>query len=180
MASNLPSVKAGKKYQIVGFGNAVTDWSTVAFPANGGGSSFNGMLKCEFCHEPKTGAAQANAWYSNPSRAACGSCHDDVNFASGLNHVNLPQINDNQCATCHIPKGELEFDASIMGAHTVPIESAQLAGLVVNVTKVENGTAGKKPTVTFTLKDKNGKASPWPTWPASPWSWPVRRSITAT
>ena len=54
-------------------------------------------------------------------------------------------------------KGELEFDASIMGAHTVPIESAQLAGLVVNITKVDNGTAGKKPTVTFTLKDKSGK-----------------------
>ena len=44
-----------------------------------------------------------------------------------------------------------------MGAHTVPIESAQLAGLVVNITKVDNGTAGKKPTVTFTMKDKNGK-----------------------
>jgi OmcA/MtrC family decaheme c-type cytochrome len=155
--SHLPSVRAGGRYFIVGFNAGVSDWSTVEYPANGGGSSFPGVLKCQSCHEQTTGAAQADAWFSNPSRAACGSCHDNVNFTSGLNHLDLPQIDDKQCANCHISKGELEFDASIMGAHTVPIESAQLAGLVVDITKVDNGTAGKKPTVTFTLKDKAGK-----------------------
>jgi OmcA/MtrC family decaheme c-type cytochrome len=155
--AHLPSVQAGNKYYIVGFNNGITDWSNVEFPANGGGGSFAGVLRCQSCHEQDTGAAQANAWFSNPNRAACGSCHDNVNFASGQNHVNLPQIDDKMCSNCHIPKGELEFDASIMGAHTVPVQSAQLAGLVVNVLKVENGTAGKKPTVTFSLKDKSGK-----------------------
>jgi OmcA/MtrC family decaheme c-type cytochrome len=154
--AHLPSVQAGNKYYIVGFNNGITDWSSVEFPANGGGGSFAGVLRCQSCHEPDSGAAQANAWLSNPTRAACGSCHDNVNFASGLNHVNLPQIDDKMCSNCHIPKGELEFDASIMGAHTVPVQSAQLAGLVVNILKVENGTAGKKPTVTFSLKDKAG------------------------
>jgi OmcA/MtrC family decaheme c-type cytochrome len=158
--SHLPSVKSGGKYFIVGFNNNVSDWSTVEFPTNGGGGSFAGVLKCQTCHEQTTGAAQATAWFSNPNRAACGSCHDDVNFTTGLNHVNLPQIDDKQCANCHIPKGELEFDASIMGAHTVPIESAQLAGLVVNIINVDNGTAGKKPTVTFSLKDKAGNGIP--------------------
>ena len=76
--------------------------------------------RCESCHEQKSGAAQADAYLKNPSRAACGSCHDNVNFATGANHVNLPQVSDNQCANCHLPQGELEFDASIKGAHTIP------------------------------------------------------------
>jgi OmcA/MtrC family decaheme c-type cytochrome len=153
---HLPSVVAGGDYFIVGFNNAITSWKDVEFPANGGGSSFTGVLKCESCHEQNTGAAQAKAWFSNPNQAACGSCHDDVNFKTGKNHVNLPQADDKLCSQCHVPSTGQEFDASIMGAHTVPIESSQLAGLVVNITKVDNGTAGKKPTVTFTMKDKKG------------------------
>jgi len=97
---------------------------------------------------------------TQPSRAACGSCHDDVNFASGVNHAGGPQIDDNQCANCHIPQGELDFDASIKGAHVVPTESRMLSGLVVNLTNVTGGTAGSTPTVTFTVKDSSGSGVP--------------------
>ena len=114
------------------------------------------VRRCETCHEPKTGAAQADAWLKNPSRAACGSCHDNIDFATGKNHFSLPQVSDNQCAECHIPKGENEFDASIRGAHTMPQEAPSRPGIVVNLVKVENGAAGKNPTVTFTLKDHAG------------------------
>jgi OmcA/MtrC family decaheme c-type cytochrome len=145
--STLPSVKAGGKYAI---GN--TDWSTVVFPSD--------TRRCGSCHESTTGAAQADAWYNNPSRAACGSCHDDVNFATGQNHLSLPQVDDNQCATCHIPKGELEYDASIQGAHVVPNESATRPGLVVTLLKVDNGVPGKPPTVTYSLKDFAGNPVP--------------------
>jgi OmcA/MtrC family decaheme c-type cytochrome len=146
--SSLPSVKAGGKYQFIGYQNAVSDFSTVVFPAD--------IRRCSFCHESTTGAAQSNAWLTNPNRAACGSCHDDVNFATGQNHVNMPEISDNQCAQCHTPQGELEFDASIMGAHTIPEFSSQLPGTVLAITDVRDGVAGKKPTVTFTVKDKSG------------------------
>jgi OmcA/MtrC family decaheme c-type cytochrome len=155
MGSQLPSVIAKTPYAI-----GTTDWSTVVFPSD--------PRRCESCHEPKTGAAQANAWYTNPSRAACGACHDDVNFASGVNHVNLPQVDDSQCATCHIPKGELEFDASIQGAHVMPQESATRPGIVINMVKVDNGGAGQKPTITFTLKDSSGKPIDITTMSASP------------
>jgi OmcA/MtrC family decaheme c-type cytochrome len=152
MGSQLPSVIAGKPYQIVGYQNAVSDWSTVVLPSD--------PRRCTFCHEDVkvTGATQSNNWLTNPSRAACGACHDDVNFATGLNHVNLPQANDSQCTQCHIPQGELEFDASIIGAHTVPTQSLTNPGLVINITKVSNGVAGKAPTVTFTCKDYSGNA----------------------
>jgi OmcA/MtrC family decaheme c-type cytochrome len=143
----LPSVVAGGKYTI-----GSSDWSTVAFPSD--------VRRCETCHEPDKGAAQADAWLKNPSRAACGSCHDNIDFATGKNHVNLPQVSDNQCAQCHIPKGEIEFDASIRGAHTMPQEAPSRPGVVVTLTKVENGAAGQKPTVTFALKDYSGAPIP--------------------
>ena len=150
MGSQLPSVIAGTPYQVVGYQNAVSDWSTVVLPSD--------PRRCSFCHEDVkvTGATQSNNWLTNPSRAACGACHDDVNFATGKNHVNLPQVDDSQCTQCHIPQGELEFDASIKGAHTVPTQSATNPGIVVNILKVDNGVAGKTPTVTFTSRDYSG------------------------
>jgi OmcA/MtrC family decaheme c-type cytochrome len=147
MGSQLPSVKAGKPYQIIGYQNSVSDFSTVVFPAD--------PRNCSFCHDQKSGAAQATA-YLNPSRAACGACHDDVNFATGEGHLDLPEISDKECASCHIPQGELEFDASILGAHTIPRFSTTLKGFVFNITDVANGVAGKAPTVTFTVKDNAG------------------------
>ncbi len=152
MGSSLPSVVAGGKYQIVGHNNAVSDFSTVVYPAD--------VRHCQTCHNPKNGAAQTNAYLTTPNRAACGACHDDVNFVTGANHQNLPQADDTQCATCHIPQGTQEFDASIIGAHVIPIESATAAGIVLNLTKVTNGVAGKAPTVTFTIKDNSGNAIP--------------------
>ena len=144
--ADLPSVKAGGKYEIFHRG-AFSDFSDVVFPAN------PDTRNCQVCHQP--GTKQADAWLT-PSRAICGSCHDDVNFTTGENHVNLPQVSDSMCANCHVPQGELEFDASIKGAHTVPTKSKALAGVVFNLLKVENGTAGSQPVVTFTVKDKSG------------------------
>jgi len=147
--SSLPSVVAGGKYTI-----GSSDWSTVVYPAD--------VRRCETCHDPKT-ATQADHYNTNPSAEACGACHDNVNFASGVNHAGGPQPDNAQCAMCHVPKGELEFDASIKGAHVIPVDSSYLTGLVVNLAKVTNGNAGQKPTVTFTLKDNNGNGIAFPT-----------------
>jgi OmcA/MtrC family decaheme c-type cytochrome len=155
MGSQLPSVVGGIPYQI-----GSSDWSTVVFPSD--------PRRCESCHDPKSGAAQSDAWLKNPSRAACGACHDDVNFATGQNHLNLPQVTDDQCAGCHIPQGELEFDASIRGAHTIPQQSTTAPGVVVTIVKVDNGLAGQKPTVTYTLRDSAGNPIPITSMTASP------------
>jgi OmcA/MtrC family decaheme c-type cytochrome len=148
----LPSVVAGKPYQIIGNNQSVNDYSTVVHPAD--------VRRCEVCHDPKSGAAQATSYLTKPTRVACGSCHDDVNFATGANHAGGPQISDNQCAICHIPQGELDFDASIKGAHLVPQDSSTLKGLVFTIQKVESGLAGQKPKVTFTVKDNSGAPVP--------------------
>jgi OmcA/MtrC family decaheme c-type cytochrome len=164
MGSSLPSVQAGGTYQIIGYQQGVNDFSTVVFPAD--------VRRCEVCHQQNVSApqgksnaaqaapvaAQATAYLINPTRAACGSCHDNIDFASGANHSleQMPQISDNECANCHTPQGELEFDASIKGAHTIPEFSAQLPGTVFNLMNA-SGAAGKAPVVTFGVKDKSGQ-----------------------
>lgn len=151
MGASAPNAIAGNPYTIYGF-NGPSDWGDVVFPGSG---SVNDPRNCQACHDQTTGAAQATA-YLTPNREACGGCHDNVNFATGLNHVNLPQLDDNQCSNCHIPQGELPFDASIMGAHTSPTLYSGLPGLVINILKVSNGSAGSAPALTFTLKDGSG------------------------
>ena len=58
--------------------NSISNFSTVIDPAD--------PRRCEVCHSQTTGAAQATAFLSQPSRAACGACHDDVNFATGFSN----------------------------------------------------------------------------------------------
>jgi OmcA/MtrC family decaheme c-type cytochrome len=164
MGSSLPTVKvAGQPYQIYGHGG-YSDWSTVVYPANP-----SDPRNCAgSCHNPKNGAAQTNAWMTKPSRAACGSCHDDVNFATGASTIannpgysnHLPQIDDSQCSECHIPQGELPFDASIIGAHTVDDQAPGVPGLNFTLVKVTGAAPGKAPTVSFTVKDNNGNGIP--------------------
>lgn len=152
MGSSLPSVEGGKPYQIIGNNQSVNDYSTVVHPAD--------VRRCQVCHAQDTGAVNADAFLTNPGRASCGSCHDDVNFDTGQNHAGGPQADDSRCSACHIPQGSTEFDASILGAHTVPTDSTMLSGLVLAIQRVDNGRAGQRPTVTFSVKDKNGAAVP--------------------
>ncbi len=152
--ADLPSVKAGGTYAFMTEDGTVFDYSTLVFPAD--------TRNCVKCHDPNSGAKQANNYLTKPNRAACGSCHDNVNFATGENHSadNLPEISDHQCANCHTPQGELEFDASITGAHTIPRLSQSLPGTVFALINVDNAGTGKPPAVTFSVKDKSGAPIP--------------------
>ncbi len=144
----LPSVLAGTPYQIIGFQQTVVDFSTVAFPQD--------IRNCTTCHAPP--ATQAFNWSTYPSRAACGSCHDDVNFVTGENHPGLAQADDSKCASCHRPQGDREWDASVQGAHTVPYKSTQLKGLNSKILSVSNAVPGQSPTVTFQITQDDGTA----------------------
>jgi len=155
MGENLPSVQAGGSYKFYGYGGAVSDFSTVAFPSDSG--------RCETCHDQKYGAQQATAYLTQPTMASCGACHDDVNFATGANHKGIIQTNDLACASCHIPEGDLPLDASIKGAHIntgalIVDELSWVPGMIFGNLQVQNGTANHYPTITFTLKDKAGNA----------------------
>ncbi len=151
--ADLPSVQAGGKYQLNGFGGLI-DYSHIRFSGNGG------TANCTVCHkqsdDPAKQPAQGLAHLTRPTRENCGSCHDTVNFASGAGHRGVPQANDNNCARCHVPQGDSEYDASVAGAHVPANFSSTLEGVVMQVVGVDDGVAGKQPVVTFTVKNRAG------------------------
>src|ERR1017187_1138292 len=144
MGKNLPSVIAGTPYRIWHRG-AWSDFSTVVFPQD--------VRNCTTCHAAS--ATQADNWKTNPSAVACGSCHDDINFTTGANHQNLPQIDDSQCKGCHASSAYMDFDPSIPGAHLIPSNSTALPGLVTKILHVDGAAPGAAPTVTFSVMDNS-------------------------
>ena len=143
---NLPSVQAGTPYIIIGNNQSVHDFSDVVFPQD--------IRNCVRCHTPE--ATQSNVWYTFPSRAACGSCHDNIDWVSGANHPAGPQADDNACASCHQPQGDREYDASIKGAHIPPYRSTQLKGLNSEIVSVANARPGQMPTIVFKILEDDG------------------------
>lgn len=139
---NLPSVVAGGKFAYRG-----KDYSKLRFSAN--------VRECTVCHDPASAATMGDHWTKFPSQNSCGSCHDDVNFNTGEKHPGTIASNE-RCSRCHIPGGDADRDGSVIGAHVIPKTSKTFPGVVFELLKVEDGTAGKKPTITFTAKDKAG------------------------
>jgi OmcA/MtrC family decaheme c-type cytochrome len=147
--ADLPSVRAGTPYKIIGNQQSVHDYSHVVFPQD--------IRNCQACHKDTT---QVNNWLLNPTRESCGSCHDDIDWRTGANHVAGPQADDQDCARCHWPESENEYDASIAGAHVAPYKSKQLRNPQFEFVEVSNVGPGKAPTVKFKVTDKNGQVIP--------------------
>ncbi|MFI5182059.1 MAG: OmcA/MtrC family decaheme c-type cytochrome [Thermoanaerobaculia bacterium] len=153
MGKHLPSVVAGGTYTMAG-----NDYSTVGWP----GINNNAPYDCTTCHEQT--APDKDVWKTAPGRIVCGSCHDNVNFATGQNHGPAgtstvgPLPDDSQCASCHPadPPAGVEFDASVKGSHVVPLQSAQLKGLKAAIVSVSNFAPGQKPTVVFNVDNADG------------------------
>jgi OmcA/MtrC family decaheme c-type cytochrome len=175
MGSKLPSVIGGKPYTIVGNRQSVHDYSKGVFPMFGAG--IGDVRNCTACHgAPPDGmkaedyaklAPNADNWKTKPSRAACGACHDQIDWTTGKStvkdrkdHAGGPQTSDAVCAGCHVADSGKEFDLSIVGAHTIPLESKQLKGLNVEIVSAANTKPGDKPTVVFTAKDDSGANIP--------------------
>ncbi len=79
-------------YMIYGFRNTLHDYSNVNFTKQ--------LDDCTGCHTG--GGADEDNWSSVPTREACGSCHDDVNFDTGANHATGIVVPGNEfCSQCH-------------------------------------------------------------------------------
>jgi len=101
---------------------------------------------------------QWDRWTSRPSRDVCGSCHFEIDFATGEGH--LAQTNDDNCSTCHVPYSGKEYDRSVTGAHTVTFKSDQLPGIQIDVISIATTSPGRQPLVTMAFSDKFGPLDP--------------------
>lgn len=141
--ADLPSVLAGGSYKV-----STDDFSEVEFPRD--------IRLCETCHQKGT---QSTNYLTQPSRAACGACHDDVNFATGDGHgLGGIQTSDANCTLCHAPDTGRVFDISVKGAHVIPERVSTLDGVNVDILSVDGTSPGSNPTVGFRVTDKQGNA----------------------
>lgn len=143
------------------------DYTTVKFPygvrGEKTGSTWNeipGVKNCTACHVD-------NRWKTNPSRLACGACHDNIWFgdpaslpAGGELHPGGKQDNDLGCSACH--PADTGGSKSVAEAHKV--DSQSLNSIDISMTPPQNGKfytsaddAGGV-VVTVTIKDDNGNA----------------------
>ncbi len=155
MGENLPSVAAGTPYQIIGYQNAVNDYSEVVLPQD--------IRNCAMCHTSGTKAADTQADYlSKPTREACGSCHDRTWFGdqsatpAGFENHPMAQANDSLCATCHTATapGVSPIDA----AHRTVAQMPENPGLDLAITNIAANPADGTLTINFTAK--NGAGAP--------------------
>jgi OmcA/MtrC family decaheme c-type cytochrome len=104
---------------------------------------------CLTCHK-----GTDDFWKSRPTRYACGSCHINVNFATGAGHIGGAQANDQTCSLCH-PTAQIPvYHANKDGAPPTP-DNPVLAGTLsyfqygIDTVTVDNTNAA---TVTFWVK----------------------------
>ena len=182
---------AAVPYQLVGFGGNVHDYSDVVFPAwpnvnepmprDAGYTALGatergledtmrgGVTSCHLCHGDPDGSgplqepAQGDLAYSQPSRAACASCHDDwipdhPYVANG--ETMDPQLDDATCRNCHTASGS---NLSVRDGHLHPLldptyaQGANLELVSVDEAGTNDGDGridiGERLTLTFWLRD---------------------------
>lgn len=131
-------------YAIWGYNNVKKEWWKSKFPAL--------LNNCTKCHQGS--GAEVDNWKNVPSRDACGSCHNTVNFATGSNHGGGPQSNDNNCSVCH-RTGSV---APGPEAHMTVKDPRNIPEFTVNLTISQpiNGSffvAGEAPVVTIAIRE---------------------------
>ena len=147
----------GSGYWIVGYKGSLNNFNTVLYPQD--------TRNCATCHVQNLPAAPQAADFSGvPTAAACGSCHDTINFATGLNHAGGPQLNDTQCAICHGPASTIAGgNLQVIAAHQIPaqVAAAKFLYLVNNVSFTTDAAHHVYPVVNFSVVDPTNANAPY-------------------
>ena len=145
VAGNLPilvhKVHMGKELTKKNYNFANVVFNEVTYPQS--------ITNCVKCHSASSATPQGDNWKKVPTIAACGACHDGINFATGRGtalgetgkfiggHVGGAQADNSKCSLCH--------DAATVPVYHVTVDptgSSGRAGYPVN-------TAADVPTVGF-------------------------------
>jgi hypothetical protein len=133
-----------------------------------------GVVACAKCHGDPDGAggiappAQGALHETQPSRHACGSCHDDVDWSrpyAANNDVMIADPSPGACSLCHPPTGSGPGLYPVREGHVHPlVDPVFNPGLAFHVSAVtgvggtDDGTVdpGEKVQVTMTCTDDQG------------------------
>lgn len=146
--ANLPSVQDGGEYAIYGFRNSKHDYSNLHYPQD--------IRNCVNCHvgtgtigdrTDLTVTSQGDNWAEVVTAAACGSCHEDVDFSTHKGG----QPDDSSCAQCHAPDKKYGVENS----HRMLVQEASQQ-FNAKILEVKNSMPGQNPVVTFEITDPEG------------------------
>ncbi|QSX34886.1 OmcA/MtrC family decaheme c-type cytochrome [Shewanella avicenniae] len=106
------------------------------------------LKSCNSCH---TNAGDAtpdwNNWAQVPTAQACGSCHNDIDFATGVGHT--VQQDNSSCVACHTAEWTEEVHSEAITHKRAVIDTR---GMQVSVTGHDDNTA----TISINLLDGEG------------------------
>ena len=143
---DLPS---GDAYEIGGH-----DYSTVVFPQD--------IRNCSKCHSESGDTPQGDNWKTQLSMQACGSCHDDKDFAIdgsawGANdpagHSGGIMTDNSNCISCH----KSSLFGSVEEAHAIP-EKAEAAKFEFNI---EGVSGAMTPSIQISVTDPTNGDAPY-------------------
>ncbi|HEY3270193.1 MAG TPA: OmcA/MtrC family decaheme c-type cytochrome [Geothrix sp.] len=143
-------IHMGKELAKTGYNYANVLYNNIGYSILDGGQKL-----CAKCH---TGVAQAANWSTKPTRLACGSCHDRVDFATGAKHmpgILVPQPDDTACTICHTSD---VVKAAHMSNNVTP-NNPTIAADLKNVTYEIKSAAATATTVIVVFKVKVDGAS---------------------
>jgi OmcA/MtrC family decaheme c-type cytochrome len=170
-AVDLPSVRAGGVYQIYGFRDSLHDYSDVVYPGD--------VRNCTQCHAgaatdvglTETLLPDGDNWSEYPTRAGCGSCHDDLDFAAHFGG----QPDDGDCRSCHALGG---IAGSVAANHVDPVRVA--AGRYrFEILDVTATARGEFPVIDFRIVDPTNGDAPWDILADAPFVQPMGASRIA-
>ncbi len=156
MASMIHSIHSGPNlanspYIIWGFGGSEHDYSGVGYPQD--------RRNCRKCHTGDDAATvNGNNWKTRPTRIACGACHDDVNFATGVNHDGGALSDDTACTACHSSTDIERYHLTTYPSPNNPSVHAGLVNFTYQITSVttvnvlQGSTTNTLPVVTFRIQ----------------------------
>jgi OmcA/MtrC family decaheme c-type cytochrome len=117
-------------------------WGEVTYPQEAN--------NCRKCHDGAIAATpQGDNWKKFPNKAACGSCHGKIDFATHKSG----QADNKKCALCHTPE---QIEADHMSDYKTPHNPLTPAGAYNFTYEIKEATvsANNEPIITFrVLKD---------------------------
>ncbi|MCP5129330.1 MAG: OmcA/MtrC family decaheme c-type cytochrome [Pseudomonadales bacterium] len=171
MGANLPSVQEGEPYEIYGFRGSLHDYSHVHFPqdirncvnCHAGSATGTGLKYPDGTDYDVTLTSNGDNWSIYASQAACGSCHDAVNFSKHAGG----QPDDSKCDSCHSQGG---VAGSIQSSHEILSNEARQR-FAASIMAVTNTAPGQFPQVQYKVFDPTAGNAPYdlqsdPVWTA--------------
>jgi len=157
-------IHMGNALTKTGYSYAGVHFEELAYPM--------GRDMCSKCHsgvdaDATKKTAQGENWNTKPSRKACGSCHDSIDWTQPHpSSASAPQTSDNACAGCHVDATHTQA-IDIKVAHYInnvnltpnnPVVKAGLVNLKYEVSSVTQPTSGGSAVIKFRILSDQGIA----------------------